>query len=328
MFTKGEVIEFLQKCFGEAGKQTNGGRNIAFYCPFCKDLDSSKKKLVILTENPFYWHCWKCNKKGRSLSILLRRFYSESIFQEFKNKFLEGKEINGYEIDESEDDLALSKLTLPQGFELLANASIRNNYEAYMALKYLRQERGISDRDLWYLKFGITKQDIRYKQRLIIPSFNNEGELNFFSTRSYSKYCASGVKYIHCGLEKTDIIFNEINIDWTKELTVCEGPFDLIKANNNATCLLGSTLDENHFLFQKIIENNTPILICFDDDAVKKSYVLARLLSQYGIEVRIFNLPKNIHDLGQMKKENFLSLLPGTKSYEDSDYLKYRIENL
>ena len=67
------------------------------------------------------------------------------------------------------------------------------------------------------------------------------------------------------------IIFNELNIDWSKELTIVEGPLDLIKTNDNATCLLGSSLTEDMLLFQKIVANKTNIKLALDSDIFSKS---------------------------------------------------------
>ena len=58
--------------------------------------------------------------------------------------------------------------------------------------------------------------------------------------------CGSGKKYKKCC----------INIDWSKELALVEGAFDLVKSNENSTCLLGSKLSEKSRLFLQIIKNN------------------------------------------------------------------------
>ena len=41
-------------------------------------------------------------------------------------------------------------------------------------------------------------------------------------------------------------------------MTLVEGPFDMVKCDDNATCLLGSHLPVNSLLFQKLIQNKTP----------------------------------------------------------------------
>ena len=59
------------------GKQTSKG-NYAYHCPFC---NHHKPKLEInFTEsdkgdNP--WHCWTCNKKGKSLINLFKAIHAD-----------------------------------------------------------------------------------------------------------------------------------------------------------------------------------------------------------------------------------------------------------
>lgn len=54
MHTQGQVIDFLERCFGSA-KLTNAGLNANVCCPICGDAD--KKKLAIRTDN-FLTKCW------------------------------------------------------------------------------------------------------------------------------------------------------------------------------------------------------------------------------------------------------------------------------
>jgi len=58
-----------------------------------------------------------------------------------------------------------------------------------------------------------------------------------------------------------DVVFNELNIDWKDKIFLVEGVFDAIKAGTDSVPLLGSTLNENSKLFQKIVENDTAIYL-------------------------------------------------------------------
>jgi hypothetical protein len=117
-------------------------------------------------------------------------------------------------------------------------------------------------------------------------------------------------------------------IDWSQELTLVEGVFDLVKCNENATCLLGSTLDPSYLLFQRIIENSTPILLALDNDARPKSFKLAKLLLEYGISVRKLEIPKELNDVGQMTKQQFLGAREGAKLITTAEILRYKLESL
>jgi DNA primase len=321
MYSRGQVVEFLEKVFGE-GKPSNGGLNYSVLCPNinCPSKLKNKRKFVIQTQS-FVCHCWVCGLKSKNIGNILKKYYPAALV-EFKKTFLEDKELE-YEDEEIPDDIR-KELTLPFGYTFLMDVQSERARDINAAFAYLRN-RGLTERDFWYYKFGIVRQDDDYKNRIIMPSFDSTGKLNFFTTRTFQKTGSKGPKYVHCSVEKTSIIFNEINIDWTEELTIVEGPFDMVKCNDNSTCMLGCELDEKHALFAKIVDNNTPVLLAFDNDAISKMYKTAWLLVQYGIDVRIFMLPEGVHDVGEMRREEFISLLPHAKMFNGDDYLKYRI---
>lgn len=315
MYSRSDVIEFIEKVFGSG--QSAGNLNYAVMCPnsFCPSRLKNKKKFVIHVQT-FGSHCWVCNIKSKNLFFILKKFFP-TFLNEFKDTFLEGQELSY-----GDEDFGIDfpkELTLPKGFILLAELNENSHKEVFNYIK----SRKLTIKDLWYYKLGISLEDEKYKNRIIIPSFDETGKLNFFTTRTYKKI--KGPKYIHCDVEKTAIIFNELNIDWKEELTIVEGPFDLFKSNENATCMLGSTLDEKHMLFAKIVKEKTPVLLAFDDDAQTKMLKTALIFSKYGINVRIFKLPTNVHDVGEMQKEQFISNLSYAKIFSANDYLTYRI---
>ena len=119
----------------------------------------------------------------------------------------------------------------------------------------------------------------------------------------------------------------EINIDWKSELTLVEGPFDLMKANENATCLLGCTLKEDQVLFKKIVRNDTPVCLALDPDVVDKSYSIACLLTSYGISVRILDC-SGYEDVGAMSKSNFYERLQSAKLFGNDDRLLSLISSI
>ena len=88
---------------------------------------------------------------------------------------------------------------------------------------------------------------------MILPSFDCNGNLNYYTARSIDTDIK--MKYMNSKVSKTEIIFNEINLNWQKEITLVEGPFDMVKCDDNSTCLLGSHLPVNSLLFQKITQN-------------------------------------------------------------------------
>ncbi len=316
MHTQGQAIEFISRCFGQV-KLTNSGLNANVCCPVCGDTE--KKKLAIRTDS-WLTKCWICGYKARSIYGLLRR-YKPSQVEEFITQF-DGAAL----VSDAEDNavkIEQEALQLPVGFKLLAEWW--NSYEdapsnVRQAIRYLC-DRGLGEREFWYHKFGITDLDKAYKNRIIMPSHDAEGNLNFFTARTYKTYIKP--KYFNPKFRRETVVFNDLNIDWTEELTVVEGPFDMFKVNDNATCLLGKELTKRCALFQKIVTNNTPVLLCLDNDAKRASLEIAKLLNSYGVSVRVLELPEDIKDPGEISQEQFQKLREeNTVDYDEMYYLR------
>ena len=101
-----------------------------------------------------------------------------------------------------------------------------------------------------------------------------------------------------------DIVFNELLIDWEREVTLVEGVFDAIVASENSIPLLGSTLREDSRLFRKIVKNDTPVLLGLDADAHKKAMRLVKALLAYDVEVRLMDT-SGYKDIGEMPRDTF-----------------------
>ena len=290
-------IIFIKKVFGR-GDIDNSRLNISVKCPNCSNRQKQafKKKLVIRLDNNVY-HCWVCGIKGRNLATLIKK-YKKKYLHEYLTKFSKQKKlIVDIEIDNIND------VELPQGFKLLAGIRYPSNYERG-AINYIKS-RGLEYRDLWYFKFGIST-DKKFYKRIIMPSFDEDGKLNYFVTRTWDKN--NIIKYINCPINKQSIIFNDININWSNDLTIVEGPFDLVKAPQNATCLLGSSLSTQSLLFQKIVQNNTNINLVLDKDANKKMFSIANKFIKYNVNVNVVTLQTD-KDPGDMSKKEFADCL-------------------
>ncbi len=284
-----EKISFLRRAFGDVTVPKGKG-DPAIACPKCKN--SSKKKLAIRLSDDRI-HCWVCGLGGRLITLLVQ--FKPSYVHEYITNFA-GKNLNTFDVEEIPH-----VVEIPENFKLLALEVNSSEYTTIQTISYLKS-RGMTLRDLWYFKFGISS-DPKMWRRVIMPSFDSAGKLNFFTGRSIDKSVYK--KYMNCDAEKKSIIFNEINIDWSKELTLVEGPFDLTKCDDNATCLLGSSLSEDSLLFSKIYEHKTPIILVLDNDMQEKSWQrIAKMLSSYDIVVKILDLGP-FKDVGEMSRDEF-----------------------
>jgi hypothetical protein len=338
MHTRGQAIDFIEKCFGKA-VLSNGGLNASVVCPRCAEKTDNlqKRKLVIRTDD-FLTHCWVCGYRSSNLVNLLSD-YHPYLVDDYRERFgvkqvykRVGVDLSKLFSGTAEQNNSDFNLQLPVGFTLLATNLDKGSKSVCDAWSYLKT-RGMTVSDLWLWKFGITdhqpssKGEQSYRFRVIVPSFDAQGNLNYFSARSYRKGL-SGAKYANPNTPREHVIFNELMIDWSEELTIVEGVFDLVKCNENATCLLGSTLDASYLLFQRIVERNTPVLLALDNDAKDKTYKLAKLFLEYGISVRILSIPPEYKDVGQMTKQEFVKQAEKAQHFTNANCFMWKLKNL
>ena len=287
-------VSFIKKAFGEVARARDG-INVAFVCPSCNN--KSKKKFSINLETG-QCHCWVCDLRGKTLIPVLRKFEKSHLVNEYCQKFPTKKYSNNPSDSNSLDPE--EEVSLPPGFSLAIDLKGSRDPDVRACLSYL-SSRNVSERDMWHYKIGASSSG-KFRRKIIFPSFDSDGKINFFVARSIDKNAS--IKYTNCNANKQSIIFNEVNIDWKKELAIVEGPFDLIRSGYNSTCLLGARMSVENILFSRIAYHRTPVLLCLDSDMASKSQSIARLLSEYGCSVRILSLD-GFDDVGEMTKLQF-----------------------
>lgn len=302
--------------------------NLSIWCPFCKHENKNKLKLAIHLEKNF-WHCWICDKKGSDVSYVVSRFNKDKV-NEAKKLFKRKNSNPDFEINlfgEMIDEINQQEINVevPAGFMLLANKFNSKHPDIRDVFRY-SIKRGISKHKMWFLRLGCSLED-QFRRSLIIPSFDENGKINFYTSRRIDVDTNSPVKYKNASVSKKDIIFNELHIDWSLPLTIVEGPLDLLKTNDNATCLLGSSLTQDMKLFKKIVENKTEINLALDKDVYTKALSIARMLNEYDVNVNILDT-RIANDVGDMTFEQFNSSLKDAKQYQEDDYLLRKIAML
>jgi len=350
--TSGNLLEFLEKVFGPS-QLSNGGLNASFVCPICLENNHNilnKKKLVIRTDNGLT-HCWVCSFKGRTFFKLLKQYHPDYL-KEFFERFGKTLKLFKYENDDhlNNDDEVLSfeqklhkiieleelflnknlnkleTISLPNDFLFLPNVFKEKHNKTYVDYFNYLKNRHITEEDIWYYKLGIAiSNKDGYSKRIIIPSIDSEGYINFYTSRAIYNFVKP--KYLSINIERKDIVFNELNINWNKELVVTEGPFDLFKCPKNATCLVGSELNDHYKLFNKIIENRTPVVMALDADAQGKSYKIIKNLLEYEIQVRMVSIPKNKNDLGSLTKSLVRQLIEESKEVTWENLFYWKLTN-
>ena len=329
--TTHEKISFLEDITNTS--LSKDGVNINIWCPFCRHSNRNKLKLAIHLENNIY-HCWICDKKGSNVPYLISRI-NKTMFEKSKKYFSVKSKKNDLfdisrkfsleDIEESLEEKINVVHDFPSDFKLLAEHFNSKHPDVRSIFKYAIK-RGFNKHKLWMLKVGFSHQN-DFKRSIIIPSLDEEGKLNFYTSRKIDVDSSDGYKYKNANVQKKNIIFNEINIDWNIPLTIVEGPLDLIKTNDNATCLLGSSLTEDMRLFEKIIRNKKPINLALDSDVYYKTLKIASLLNSYNIDVKILDT-RAAEDVGDMSHDEFNECLKDASLYNENSRLLAKISML
>ena len=285
------LVSLVNSVIG-AGKPTSGD-NYSYHCPFCNHY---KPKLEInFKENEeglHNWHCWVCNKKGKKLVSLFKAVSApDHKLQELKNYVkISYQEEHGVKVE---------ALALPKEYKPLFEAST-SDVVVRQALRYLR-ERGIDGTDIKRYNLGYCESG-RYKDMIIIPSYDENGVLNYFVGRNFGP---GDIKYKNPQASKNIIAF-DLLINWDSPIVLCEGTFDAMAIKRNAIPLLGKTLPEK--LMKKIVSSSVKqVFIALDNDALKQALEYCQTLLNHVKEVFLVDL--NEKDPSELGFTNFTNLL-------------------
>ena len=292
-----------------SGKAT-ARNNYADHCPFC---NHHKPKLEVnLTENKEGknpWHCWACDVKGTSVYQLFKKIKAPSDkISEVQSLVKSSK---SFKINKSD-----SSITLPSEFISLSTVN-NSDITAKHALAYLKR-RNISKYDIIKYNIGYCKSGL-YANMIIIPTYNNDGQLNYFTARSFEK--EPYVKYRNPSVSR-NIIPNEHLINWNVPVILCEGLFDAIAIKRNAIPLLGKNIQNN--LMKKLVTSLVnKIYIALDRDAIKQALKFCEMLMAEGKEVYLVDMQDK--DPSEMGFSNFTKLIQKTQPLTYSNLMEKKL---
>jgi DNA primase len=297
-----KLLQLLESVLGK-GKSTSGD-NVAFFSPF---ISHYKPKLEInihttqAGENT--WHCWISDKKGRSIASLFKQLNLPKQRFEQLNRIIEStKYRNG-----KSETAAAPAIQIPTDY---APLWIKKNTPDYRnAIHYLTQ-RGVTVFDILKYRIGYCEKG-EYSGKIIIPSYDAQGQLNYFVSRAF--YKADKFKHKNPKISK-DIIGFELTINWAEPIILCEGSFDAIAVKRNAIPLFGKIIQPA--LQKKIIEERVKnIYICLDSDALKNALTIAERFMAEGLNVYFVEL--------QNQDASELGFQQITKIIENTDLLTF-----
>ena len=311
------VVEILENCLGDSKKHNSNTCQISFDCPVCsheiKGLDKGDGKGNLEVNYIFnVFKCWACSETHDThgtIYKLIKNYGNSDLLKKYK---LITPDLIQYHKPEVEDKTIDG---LPDEFTPLTIERGEKGYKS--AISYLKKRNIgldiIEKYNIGYCPYG------DYGGRVIFPSYDIYGDVNYYSGRSYDKY--TKLKYKNPDVSKSEIIFNEGLINWDSNVYLVEGVFDHIVVPNSLP-LLGKVISDN--LFSKVVKNSEcKVIILLDSDAYEDSLKLYKRLNSTKLigRVLIVKLPEgyDISDIYQrLGKKGVLKVLNTAKKIKES----------
>ena len=296
-----KIVNLLNRVLGDSGVKLKKQNEFMYWSPF---ITHHKRKLQVNIQTQ-KWHCWVSNTGGRNLFQLFKRVNAS------REQFNELVELVGepkYSRVKKQDKKDLVRL--PDEYKPLWNGG--DGIVKRHALTYM-YKRGFTDDDILKHNIGYCDEG-KYSNRIIIPSYDSDGGLNFFVGRDFYK---SKLKYLNSFTSK-DVIGFDLFINWDEPIILCEGVFDAMSFKRNAIPLFGKTMSK--ILYKKILQQKVKkVFLALDDDAQLDAMKISEKLMNEGIDVRKIDLkngdPNDIgfkkltKMLGETTETNFLDLM-------------------
>ena len=299
-----KIINLLNRVIGNHGRRLKKADEYMYWSPF---TSHHKPKLQINVKTG-KWHCWVSNQGGHNLFQLFKKLKAS------REQFTELGDLVGKPSHSLSSSSKKESVHLPKEFKPLwtKDGGIIQKH----AMAYLKR-RGITKGDI--LRYGIGYCDEGlYSNRVIIPSYNSDGELNYFVGRDIYK---GGMKYKNPPISKNIIGF-DLFINWDEPIVLCEGVFDAIAIKRNAIPLFGKTVPK--LLMKKIYEKCTnTIYILLDRDAIKDSIKMIDGFMKNGINVYFVNIKED--DPSDMGFYKTINLIKDTKLTSFSDLVRMKL---
>ena len=292
-----------------SGKPT-ARNNYAYNCPLC---NHHKPKLEVnLTENKEGknpWHCWVCGVRGTTVYQLFKKVKASASKLTELQSLVKSSKTTKFKV-------VHNTISLPSEFIGLSTVN-NSDITAKHALAYLKR-RNISKHDIIKYNIGFCKNGL-YANMIIIPTYDEGGNLNYFTARSFEK--EPYVKYRNPSVSR-DIIPNEHLVNWNVPVILCEGLFDAIAIKRNAIPLLGKNIQNN--LMKKLVTSLVnKIYIALDRDAIKQALKFCEMLMAEGKEVYLVDLQDK--DPSEMGFSSFTKLIQKTQPLTYSNLMEKKL---
>lgn len=302
------VTRFMLENFQQVDIKDSGKHFLA-RCPLCGDSKKNqyKKRFNLNWNNGIPgWHCFNCDAHGNFYEIYgrLKGLSPEEVKKELYK--WDDKKVKKYIKNKSKRPKSKEEeKSKEENFNWIKDkcyCSISKPTKGILERKYINilkdfyEERKISKKYKMYICFKG-----RYKNRIIIPIFDNKNIIYFQARR----IPGSGItpKYDNPIAAKELCILNKNKFDRDKYIIVNEGPIDALMIGSQGTTCLGKDVSEKLLkeLF-KLTDKNIIIALDNDIEAYKslfrfmKKNILSRKL-KYFIYPQKFEKYKDINEI-------------------------------
>ena len=276
-----EIVSLLDKVLKSRGQSLKKSNEYMWWSPF---VQHHKPKLQVNIQTG-KWHCWVSNQGGHNLFQLFKKVGANR--QEFREL---SKLLGETTFYNTKDEPGKQDIKLPDEFKSLSepHTSIIKDH----AMLFLKK-RGITEQDIIRYNLGYCTEG-QYQNRIIIPSYDENGRLNYFVGRDFY---SSTLKYKNPTIPK-DVIGFDLYVNWSLPIILVEGVFDAMSVKSNSIPLFGKTILPR--LYQKIVEKKVKdIFIVLDSDAFDDAIQITEKFVNEGINVNFVKLDgKDPSDLG------------------------------
>ena len=301
-----KIVNLINRVLGNNGTKLKKLDEYMYWSPF---VSHHKQKLQVNIKTQ-KWHCWVSNTGGRTLFQLLKKINAPH------KHFDELRELVGDtpRYKKKSNSKVNDVVQLPTEFKPLWNGG--DSIVKRHALSYL-YKRGIDDSDILKYNIGYCDEGL-YSNRIIIPSYDSDGTLNFFVGRDFY---SSKMKYRNSPTSK-DIIGFDLFINWDEPIILCEGVFDAMAFKRNAIPLFGKTVMKT--LQKKIIDFGVKtIYLALDNDAIEDAVKISDNFINNGVEVKLMEFKEK--DPSETGFETLLYLINRTEQTKFSDLMRLKL---
>lgn len=295
MVSSQDIISLLNEALGQQAKIRKGSE-LLYFCPKCNHYKRKLEVHVNDADSKFgYFNCWVCGFKGKSFYSLLKSVNASRGYLD-KLSTLLGDSHQSRHSNSVEND---KKFILKLPDEFIPIFIKRDSFKYSHALSYLIK-RGLTVDDILRYNIGYCEEG-EYRNRIIIPSYDCNFQLNFFTSRLF---------YDGPMVHKTppiskNIVGFESFINWSEDVNLVEGAFDAISVRRNTIPLFGKIIPP--LLKEKIVKNGVKrVNVILDNDALKEAVYNVAELHKLGTVVHLIQLDgkdpsvlgfNKIHDL-------------------------------